>query len=94
MDNTDVCGLLKGVDLFSELTEEQLGLLANLVVVQDFNRDETVVLEGDCSMKALYLIASAKSYRIEPGITVSRSIMHLGLLVFLSKSTLLSLGSL
>ena len=57
MDN-DVCGLLKGVDLFSELTEEQLGLQANLVVVQDFNRDETVVLEGDCSMKALYLIAS------------------------------------
>ena len=57
MDN-DVCGLLKGVDLFSELTEEQLGLLANLVVVQNFNRDETVVLEGDCSMKALYLIAS------------------------------------
>ena len=37
MDN-NVCGLLKGVDLFSELTEEQLGLLANLVVVQDFNK--------------------------------------------------------
>ena len=56
--DSKVGGLLKGVDLFSELTEEQLGLLANLVVVQDFNRDETVVLEGDCSMKALYLIAS------------------------------------
>lgn len=56
--DSNVCSLLKGVDLFSELTEEQLGLLANLVVVQDFNRDETVVLEGDCSMKALYLIAS------------------------------------
>ena len=56
--DSNVCGLLKGVDLFSELTEEQLGLLANLVVVQDFNRDATVVLEGDCSMKALYLIAS------------------------------------
>ena len=56
--DSNVCGLLKGVDLFSELTEEQLGLLAILVVVQDFNRDETVVLEGDCSMKALYLIAS------------------------------------
>ncbi|MBR5412149.1 MAG: Crp/Fnr family transcriptional regulator [Fibrobacter sp.] len=56
--DSNVCGLLKGVDLFSELTEEQLGLLANLVVVQDFNRDETVVLEGDCSLKALYLIAS------------------------------------
>lgn len=57
MDET-VCRLLKGVELFSELTEEQLALLANLVVVQDFGRDETVVLEGDCSMKALYLIAS------------------------------------
>ena len=56
--DSDVCGLLKGVDLFSELTEEQLGLLANLVVVQDFHRDETVVLEGDCTLKALYLIAS------------------------------------
>ena len=56
--DSNVCGLLKGVDLFSELREEQLGLLANLVVVQDFDRDETVVLEGDCSMKALYLIAS------------------------------------
>lgn len=51
-------GLLKGVELFSELTDEQLKLLADLVVVQNFNRDETVVLEGDDSVQALYLIAS------------------------------------
>jgi len=57
MDNS-VVSLLKGVDLFSELNEEQLGMLAGLVVVQNFNRDETVVLEGDDSMQALYLIAS------------------------------------
>lgn len=57
MDNS-VSSLLKGVDLFSGLSEEQLGLLANLVVIQNFNRDETVVLEGDDSMQALYLIAS------------------------------------
>lgn len=57
MDN-NVVGLLKGVELFSELNEEQLAMLANLVVVQDYNRDETVVLEGDDSMQALYLIAS------------------------------------
>lgn len=57
MDN-NVVGLLKGVELFSELNEDQLAMLANLVVVQDFNRDETVVLEGDDSMQALYLIAS------------------------------------
>lgn len=57
MDN-NIVGLLKGVELFSELNEDQLAMLANLVVVQDFNRDETVVLEGDDSMQALYLIAS------------------------------------
>ena len=56
--DASIVGLLKGVELFSELTEEQLGLLANLIVVQDYNRDETVVLEGDDSMQALYLIAS------------------------------------
>lgn len=57
MDN-NVVGLLKGVELFSELNEDQLVMLANLVVVQNFNRDETVVLEGDDSVQALYLIAS------------------------------------
>ena len=50
--------LLKGVELFSELNEEQLGLIANLVVVKNLNRDETVVLEGDDSVQALYLIAT------------------------------------
>ena len=53
-----VLELLKGVELFSELSDEQLKLLANLVEVQNFNRDETVVLEGDDSVQALYLIAS------------------------------------
>jgi CRP/FNR family transcriptional regulator/CRP/FNR family cyclic AMP-dependent transcriptional regulator len=33
-------------------------MLADLVVSQKFNRDETVVLEGDDSVQALYLIAS------------------------------------
>ena len=50
--------LLKGVELFSELNEEQLGMIANLVIVKNYNRDETVVLEGDDSVQALYLIAS------------------------------------
>ncbi|MBR4347627.1 MAG: Crp/Fnr family transcriptional regulator [Fibrobacter sp.] len=57
MDAT-ILGLLKGVELFSELSEEQIGMLADLVVSQKFNRDETVVLEGDDSVQALYLIAS------------------------------------
>ena len=50
--------LLKGVELFSELNEEQLGMIANLVIVKNYNRDETVVLEGDDSVQALYLIAT------------------------------------
>ena len=45
--NESILGLLKGVELFSELNEEQLKMLANLVVAQNFVRDETVVLEGD-----------------------------------------------
>ena len=56
--DANIVGLLKGVELFSELNEEQLGMLADLVVAQNFNRDETVVLEGDDSVQALYLIAS------------------------------------
>ena len=58
MVDATILGLLKGVELFSELTEEQIGMLADLVVSQNFNRDETVVLEGDDSVQALYLIAS------------------------------------
>jgi CRP/FNR family transcriptional regulator/CRP/FNR family cyclic AMP-dependent transcriptional regulator len=50
--------LLKGVELFSELNEEQLEMIANLVIVKNYNRDETVVLEGDDSVQALYLIAT------------------------------------
>ena len=56
--DASIVDLLKGVELFSELNEEQLGMIANLVIVKNFNRDETVVLEGDDSVQALYLIAS------------------------------------
>ncbi len=56
--DASVLELLKGVELFSEMTDDQLKLLADLVEVQNFNRDETVVLEGDDSVQALYLIAS------------------------------------
>ena len=55
---TSTVDLLKGVELFSELNEEQLGMIANLVIVKNYNREDTVVLEGDDSMQALYLIAT------------------------------------
>ena len=59
--DASVLELLKGVELFSELSDDQLRLLGDLVEVQNFNRDETVVLEGDDSVQALYLIASVRT---------------------------------
>lgn len=56
--DTAVLEILKGVELFSQLNDEQLKCLADLVVIQNFNSNETVVLEGDDSVQALYFIAS------------------------------------
>ena len=45
MNNADVAELLKGIDLFSKLTEAQLEQLISLVEPKDFCRDETIILE-------------------------------------------------
>jgi len=42
--DASVLELLKGVELFSELSDDQLRLLGDLVEVQNFNRDETMPL--------------------------------------------------
>ena len=52
--------LLKGVDLFSELSEDQLSQLASLVITNDYGRDETIILEKDESTRALFLIADGE----------------------------------
>lgn len=57
MADKTVVDLLKGVDLFSELKEDQLDQLASLVISKDFARDETIILEKDESVQALFLIA-------------------------------------
>lgn len=56
----DVIELLKGVDLFSALSNEQLQQLAALVIRKRFVRDETIILEDDDSVQALFLIASGE----------------------------------
>ena len=73
--NESILGLLKGVELFSELNEEQLKMLANLVVAQNFVRDETVVLEGDDSVQALYLIASGSGQVYMTGVDGRETIL-------------------
>lgn len=56
----DVIELLKGVDLFSALGTDQLEQLAALVIRKSFARDETIILEDDDSVQALFLIASGE----------------------------------
>jgi len=56
----DVIELLKGVDLFSALGSGQLEQLAALVIRKTFVRDETIILEDDDSVQALFLIASGE----------------------------------
>ena len=73
--DTSAVDLLKGVELFSELNEEQLGMIANLVIVKNFNRDETVVLEGDDSVQALYLIATGSGQVYMTGIDGRETIL-------------------
>src|SRR5574344_518691 len=60
MVDKNVVGRLKAVDLFSGLTEQQLEQLASFVIVSNFSRDETVILEKDESVQALFLIASGE----------------------------------
>ena len=56
----DVIELLKGVDLFSALETGQLEQLAALVIHKTYVRDETIILEDDDSVQALFLIASGE----------------------------------
>ena len=60
MAEKNIAELLKGVDLFSELTENQLTQLASLAIVKEFGRDETIILENDESASGLFLIADGE----------------------------------
>ena len=52
----DILQLLKGVDLFSALNEEELEQIASVTVKQKFCRDETIILEKDVSFQALSFV--------------------------------------
>lgn len=60
MGSVKAIELLKGVDLFSSLSNEQLESLARLVILQNFDKDETIILEDDESVQALFLIAEGE----------------------------------
>lgn len=77
MVDKNVVELLKGVDLFSGLTEQQLEQLASFVIVSNFSRDETVILEKDESVQALFLIASGEVKVYMTGIDGKETILAL-----------------
>jgi len=60
MGSQDVLDLLQGVDLFSQLSDKQLEALGSLVIRRTFHKDETIILEEDDSVQALFLIASGE----------------------------------
>lgn len=60
MGSQDVLDLLQGVDLFSQLSDKQLEALGSLVIRRIFHKDETIILEEDDSVQALFLIASGE----------------------------------
>ena len=53
----EVHSLLKGVDLFASLSDEELLQIAMVTSFRTFKRDETIILERDDSIKALYIVA-------------------------------------
>src|SRR5574344_727173 len=77
MVDKNVVGRLKAVDLFSGLTEQQLEQLASFVIVSNFSRDETVILEKDESVQALFLIASGEVKVYMTGIDGKETILAL-----------------
>ncbi len=52
--------LLKGVDLFSPLTDAQLGTIANLAVEKSFAKNDVILMEDDPSNQSFFLIAKGQ----------------------------------
>jgi CRP/FNR family transcriptional regulator/CRP/FNR family cyclic AMP-dependent transcriptional regulator len=57
---TETVELLSGVDLFSSLSNDQLQVLSQVVITKTYNKDETIILEDDESVQALFLIAQGE----------------------------------
>ncbi len=49
--------LLKGVDLFSALSDAQLGFIADMTMEKTYARGDTILIEDDASNQAFFLIA-------------------------------------
>ena len=52
--------MLKGVDLFSSLTDEQIEKMGSLAIENHYKRDQSIILEDDSVNQALFLIAEGE----------------------------------
>jgi len=77
MGSVKAVELLKGVDLFSTLCNEQLETLARLVILQTYDKDETIILEDDESVQALFLIAEGEVKVYMTGVDKRETILTL-----------------
>lgn len=74
---TDITALLRGVDLFSALGDEELDQIASVLLVQNFKAGETVILEKDEDAHALYIIASGEIQIFITGVGGRETILSL-----------------
>ena len=56
----DVADLLKGVDLFSSLSDEQIDLISEVAVEKTYSKDENIIIEDDDSNHGFFLIAEGE----------------------------------
>ena len=52
--------LLKGVDLFSSLSDEQIEIIAQVAVEKEYKKDENIIIEDDDTNHGFFLIAEGE----------------------------------
>jgi len=56
----NVASLLKGVDLFSSLSDEQIDLISEMAIEKSYSKDDNVIVEDDESNHGFFLIAEGE----------------------------------
>ena len=69
--------LLQGVDLFSQLSDEQLNVLSGLAITKRYSKDETILLEDDSSNHSFFIIAKGQVKVFITGIEGREAILAL-----------------
>lgn len=77
MNNLDASEILKGVDLFSRFSDEDIESVSKCVLTRSFCKDETIILQEDESVQALFMIASGEVKVYISGIDEKETILSI-----------------